>query len=51
MPDKGDMRWSTKGEVDRWALLMQPPESTQECENDLEMEFSVEGEGEHTGMG
>jgi len=51
VPNEGDTRWSTKGEADRQALLVQPPESAQERENDLEMVFSVEGEGERTGMG
>jgi len=30
---------------------MRPPESVREHKNDLEMVFSVEGEGEHMGMG
>ena len=32
-------------------LLMRLPESAQEHENDLEMVFSIEGEGERMGMG
>ena len=51
MPNEGDTRWSTKGEADRRALLVQLPESAQERENDLEMVFSIEGEGERMGTG